>query len=69
MTSVRSGYWYKMPLLPFGKMKEVVTGVSSAPATAQTPSAFGPHKQPLLPCPPPMQPQGVTFLLLGSHNW
>jgi len=59
VTSVRSGYWYKIPLLPFGKMREVVTAVSSAPATAQTPSAFGPRLLP--PCPPPTQPHSCCW--------
>lgn len=38
VTSVRSGYWYNIPLLPFGKMRERVTGVSSALVSP----AFGP---------------------------
>lgn len=64
VTSVRSGYWYKIPLLPFWKMREGVTGVTSALAS----SACGPTATPALPCPPPTQPHGVTFLLLGTHK-
>lgn len=48
VTSVRSGYWYKIPLLPFGKMREGVTGVSPALISP----AFGPTANPALPSTP-----------------
>lgn len=49
VTSVRSGYWYRIPLLPFGKMRQ--GELESAwlwyplPLVPQSP----------LPCPPPLQ--------------
>lgn len=45
VTSVRSGYWYKIPLLAFGKMRQGITGVSSALVSP----AFGPTATSALP--------------------